>query len=222
MADLEQLLTFFDGLLQSAWYFPYLLLGTGIFFTIYLKAPQIFYFRHAWRVLRGTYDKPGATGDASHFQALTTAISGTVGTGNIGGVAFAIFLGGPAALFWMWMTAFFGMTTKFVEVTLSHKYRDVDDEGYIVGGPMFVMEKGLNLKWLGVIFAIATVVSSFGSGNMPQSNNIAVGLQGTFGIPELITGGVLALLLAVVILGGVKRIIKVAEKSCRRWPFCIS
>ena len=212
MADLEQILTFFDGLLQSAWYFPYLLLGTGIFFTIYLKAPQIFYFRHAWRVLRGTYDKPGATGDASHFQALTTAISGTVGTGNIGGVAFAIFLGGPAALFWMWMTAFFGMTTKFVEVTLSHKYRDVDDEGYIVGGPMFVMEKGLNLKWLGVIFAIATVVSSFGSGNMPQSNNIAVGLQGTFGIPEWMTGGVLALLLAVVILGGVKRIIKVAEK----------
>ena len=212
MADFEQILTFFDGLLQSAWYFPYLLLGTGVFFTIYLKAPQIFYFRHAWRVLRGQYDKPGAKGDASHFQALTTAISGTVGTGNIGGVAFAIFLGGPAALFWMWMTAFFGMTTKFVEVTLSHKYRDLDDEGYIVGGPMFVMEKGLNLKWLGVIFAIATVVSSFGSGNMPQSNNIAVGLQGTFGIPEWITGGVLALLLAVVILGGVKRIIKVAEK----------
>ncbi len=212
MADFEQILTFFDGLLQSAWYFPYLLLGTGVFFTIYLKAPQIFYFRHAWRVLRGQYDKPGAKGDASHFQALTTAISGTVGTGNIGGVAFAIFLGGPAALFWMWMTAFFGMTTKFVEVTLSHKYRDVDDEGYIVGGPMFVMEKGLNLKWLGIIFAIATVVSSFGSGNMPQSNNIAVGLQGTFGIPEWITGGVLALLLAVVILGGVKRIIKVAEK----------
>lgn len=212
MAEFEQVLSFADGLLQSAWYFPYLLLGTGIFFTLYLKAPQIFYFRHAWRVLKGTYDKPGAAGDASHFQALTTAISGTVGTGNIGGVAFAIFLGGPAALFWMWMTAFFGMTTKFVEVTLSHKYRETDDAGHIVGGPMYVMEKGLNMKWLGLIFAVATVVSSFGSGNMPQSNNIAIGLQGTFGIPTWASGAFLAVLLAVVILGGVTRIIKVAEK----------
>ena len=212
MAEFEQILTFADGLLQSAWYFPYLLLGTGIFFTLYLKVPQIFYFRHAWRVLRGHYDKPNSEGDASHFQALTTAISGTVGTGNIGGVAFAIFLGGPAALFWMWMTAFFGMTTKFVEVTLSHKYRQKDDAGHIVGGPMYVMEKGLNMKWLGVIFAIATVVSSFGSGNMPQSNNIAIGLQGTFGIPTWASGGGLAVLLALVILGGVTRIIKVAEK----------
>ncbi|MFL2534732.1 MAG: alanine/glycine:cation symporter family protein [Candidatus Azotimanducaceae bacterium] len=212
MGDVELMLTGLDGLLQSAWYFPYLLLGTGIFFTIYLKAPQIFYFRHAWRVVRGKYDRSGAVGDASHFQALTTAISGTVGTGNIGGVAFAIFLGGPAALFWMWMTAFFGMTTKFVEVTLSHKYREQDDDGHIVGGPMFVMEKGLNMKWLGVIFALATIVSSFGSGNMPQSNNIAVGLEGTFGIDPWVTGLVLGILLAIVILGGVKRIIRVAER----------
>ena len=212
MGDVELMLTGLDGLLQSAWYFPYLLLGTGIFFTIYLKAPQIFYFRHAWRVVRGKYDRSGAIGDASHFQALTTAISGTVGTGNIGGVAFAIFLGGPAALFWMWMTAFFGMTTKFVEVTLSHKYREQDDDGHIVGGPMFVMEKGLNMKWLGVIFALATIVSSFGSGNMPQSNNIAVGLEGTFGIDPWVTGLVLGILLAIVILGGVKRIIQVAER----------
>jgi AGCS family alanine or glycine:cation symporter len=205
-------LSWLDSLLGSAFYFPYLLLGTGVFFTLYLKVPQVRYFTHAWRVVRGKYDKPDHLGDATHFQALTTAIAGTVGTGNIGGVALAIYLGGPAALFWMWMTAFFGMTTKFVEVSLSHKYRQTDDHGFIVGGPMFVMEKGLNLKWLAVLFAIATVVSSFGSGNMPQSNNIASGMLSTFGIPAWITGLSLAILLGMVILGGIKRIVKVAEK----------
>jgi AGCS family alanine or glycine:cation symporter len=134
-----------------------------------------------------------------------------VGTGNIGGVALAIYLGGPAALFWMWMTAFFGMTTKFVEVTLSHKYRVVDDEGHIIGGPMYVMERRLNMKWLAVFFAVATVISSFGTGSLPQSNNIAIGVATTFGIPEWITGGVLAIALGLVILGGIKRIVRVAE-----------
>ena len=162
-----------DSLLGSAQYFPFLLLGTGVFFTLYLRFPQLRFFGHALKVVRGKYDKEGAVGDATHFQALTTAISGTVGTGNIGGVALAIYLGGPAALFWMWMTAFFGMTTKFVEVTLSHKYRTVDASGFIAGGPMYVMERRLNMKWLAGFFAIATVVSSFGTGNMPQSNNIA-------------------------------------------------
>ena len=212
ITGVEGSLSWLDSLLGSAFYFPYLLLGTGVFFTLYLKVPQVRYFTHAWRVVRGKYDKPDHLGDATHFQALTTAIAGTVGTGNIGGVALAIYLGGPAALFWMWMTAFFGMTTKFVEVSLSHKYRQTDDHGFIVGGPMFVMEKGLNLKWLAVLFAIATVVSSFGSGNMPQSNNIASGMLSTFGIPAWITGLSLAILLGMVILGGIKRIVKVAEK----------
>jgi AGCS family alanine or glycine:cation symporter len=212
ITGVEGSLSWLDSLLGSAFYFPYLLLGTGVFFTLYLKVPQVRYFTHAWRVVRGKYDKPHHLGDATHFQALTTAIAGTVGTGNIGGVALAIYLGGPAALFWMWMTAFFGMTTKFVEVTLSHKYRQTDDHGFIVGGPMFVMEKGLNLKWLAILFAIATVVSSFGSGNMPQSNNIASGMLSTFGIPAWITGLSLAILLGMVILGGIKRIVKVAEK----------
>ena len=206
------LLNTIDGYLGSAQYFPFVLLATGIFLTFYLKFPQIRYFNHAWRVLSGRYESPDAKGDASHFQALTTAISGTVGTGNIGGVALAIYLGGPAALFWMWMTAFFGMTTKFVEVTLSHKYRDTDAKGFIVGGPMYVMEKRLNLKWLAVFFALATVVSSFGTGNLPQSNNIASGLSGTFGIPEWLTGAVLATVLGLVIVGGISRIVKVAEK----------
>ena len=201
-----------DSLLGSAQYFPFLLLGTGVFFTIYLKFPQLRFFNHAMRIVRGKYDKDDAQGDATHFQALSTAISGTVGTGNIGGVALAIYLGGPAALFWMWMTAFFGMTTKFVEVTLSHKYRMLDEQGHIAGGPMYVMERRLNMKWLAVFFAVATVVSSFGTGNMPQSNNIASGIETSFGIPVWLTGAVLAIVLGMVIVGGIRRIVQVAEK----------
>ena len=212
VSALSGVLNLLDGYLGSAQWFPFVLLGTGVFFTLYLKFPQLRFFRHAIRIVRGKYDKDGAKGDATHFQALATAISGTVGTGNIGGVGLAIFLGGPAALFWMWMTAFFGMTTKFVEVTLSHKYRMVDEEGHIAGGPMYVMERRLNMKWLAVLFAIATVISSLGSGNLTQSNNIAVGMASTFEIPEWITGAVLAGLLFLVIVGGITRIVKVAEK----------
>lgn len=211
MDALTSFLNLLDSFLGSAAYFPFLLLGTGLFFTLYLKFPQIRFFGHAWRIVRGKYDKEGDPGDASHFQALSTAISGTVGTGNIGGVALAIYLGGPAALFWMWMTAFFGMTTKFVEVTLSHKYREVDAEGHIVGGPMYVMERRLNMKWLAIFFAIATVVSSFGTGNLPQSNNIANGIQTTFGVPVWMTGATLAIVLGLVIIGGIRRIVHVAE-----------
>jgi len=210
MGGFEGLFTFLDNLLGSAVWFPYVLLGTGLFFTLYLGFPQIRYFGHAWGVLRGKYAKPGDPGDTSHFQALATALSGTVGTGNIGGVAFAIFLGGPAALFWMWATAFFGMTTKFVEVTISHKYRVKDAEGRIAGGPMYYMERGLNMRWLAVFFAIAVVVSSFGTGSLPQSNNMASGLEASFGIPTWISGLVLAVLLGLVIIGGIRRIARVA------------
>jgi alanine or glycine:cation symporter, AGCS family len=201
-----------DGMLGSAWWFPYVLLGTGLFFTIYLKFPQVRYFKHAWMVVLGKYDKPNAPGDTTHFRALTTALSGTVGTGNIGGVAFAIFLGGPAALFWMWATAFFGMTTKFVEVTLSHKYRDKTPDGTMAGGPMYYMDKRLNMKWLAVAFAVATVISSFGTGNLPQSNGIATSIEATFGFDPLIVGSVLGILLALVILGGITRIAAVTSK----------
>jgi AGCS family alanine or glycine:cation symporter len=195
----------------SAW-FPYLLLGTGVFFTLYLKFPQLRFFRHAVRIVTGKYEKDTMKGDTSHFQALTTALSGTVGTGNIGGVGLAIYIGGPAALFWMWATAFLGMTTKFVECTLSHKYREVDEKGLIAGGPMYFMEKRLKMKWLAVIFAIATIICAFGTGNMPQINNIATSVDATFGVPAWITGGVLAVILAVIIIGGIKRIAKVTEK----------
>ena len=133
-----------------------------------------------------------------------------MGTGNIGGVALALHLGGPAALFWMWMTAFFGMTSKFVEVTLSHKYRNETADGTMAGGPMYYMEKGLNAKWLAVVFAVATVLSSFGTGNLPQINSIASGLESTFDLDPLITASVLSVLLALVIIGGITRIAKVA------------
>jgi len=210
MDRVNDFLIFIDGFLGSAIWFPALLLATGIFFTLYLGFPQIRYFRHAIAVTQGKFDKDGARGETSHFQALATALSGTVGTGNIGGVALALHLGGPAALFWMWMTAFFGMTSKFVEVTLSHKYRSVTEDGTVAGGPMYYMEKGLKLKWLAVLFAIATVLSSFGTGNLPQINNIAAGLESTFSLDPLITAIFMSALLALVIIGGITRIAKFA------------
>ena len=206
MEGLYGFLTMLDGFLGGAFWFPYVLLGVGLFFTIYLKFPQIRFFKHAWQVVTGKFDKESDPGDTTHFRALTTALSGTVGTGNISGVAFAIFLGGPAALFWMWVTAFLGMTTKFVEVTLSHKYRVKTEDGTMAGGPMYYMDRRLNMKWLAVAFAIATVVSSFGTGNLPQSNGIAQSIEATFGFEPWMVGSVLGILLALVILGGIQRI----------------
>ena len=210
MDAVNDLLILIDSYLGSAVWFPFLLLSVGIFFTLYLGFPQIRYFKHAIGITAGRFDKDGAKGDTSHFQALATALSGTVGTGNIGGVALALHLGGPAALFWMWVTAFFGMTSKFVEVTLSHKYREQTADGTMAGGPMYYMEKGMNAKWLAIIFAMATVLSSFGTGSLPQINSIAAGLQSTFDIEPIVTGAVLSVLLALVIIGGIKRIAAVA------------
>lgn len=221
MDTVGRLLSVLDGHLGAAVWFPYVLLGVGVFFTIYLGVPQVRYFARAWGVLFGRHSRSDAEGDTSHFQALSTALSGTVGTGNLGGVALAIFLGGPAALFWMWATAFVGMTTKFVEVTISHKYRVKDDQGRIAGGPMYFMERGLPAlrlggrawrfgKGLAAFFAVATVLSAIGSGNMPQSNNMASGLFTSFGIPMWVSGLVLATALFLVIVGGIKRIAAVA------------
>lgn len=201
----------------------FFLVGTGIFFTFYLGFPQIRYFNHAIKIVKGKFDKKTDKGDTSHFQALATALSGTVGTGNIAGVALAIHLGGPAALFWMLLTAFLGMCTKFVEVTLSHKYRDFDEQGMVAGGPMYYMKKRLNItlknkkvlqtgKWLGIFFAAATILSSFGSGSLPQIVSISDSIFATFGIKHIITGAVLSVLLALIIIGGIRRIAKVTEK----------
>jgi len=206
MHTLNEIFATIDGYIGGSAWFVYLLVGTGLFFTIYLKFPQIRYFRHAFVMVTGKYDEAGARGDTTHFRALTTALSGTVGTGNIAGVALAIHLGGPAALFWMLVTAALGMTTKFVEVTLSHKYREFAADGTAAGGPMYYMKNRLNMKWMAVLFALATIISSFGTGNMPQINSISNAMNTAFGVHPAITGLVLAVLLALIILGGIKRI----------------
>lgn len=212
MQELNDFLVNIDSYIGGSTWFVFALLGTGLFFTLYLKFPQIRYFNHAIRIVKGKYDKNTDKGDASHFQALATALSGTVGTGNIAGVALAIHLGGPSALFWMIVTAFFGMTTKFVEVTLSHKYREIAHDGSISGGPMYYMKNRLNMKWLAAIFAFGTIISSFGTGNMPQINSISSSVFSSFGIAPIVTGGVLAVILGFVIIGGIKRIVKVTDK----------
>ncbi|WP_017445057.1 alanine/glycine:cation symporter family protein [Gayadomonas joobiniege] len=210
MQEINQFLLLLDQYLGSAWYFPYLLLATGLFFTIYLSFPQFKLFRLGCRRLFSK--NSSGPGETSHFQALSTALSGTVGTGNIGGVALAIYLGGPAALFWMWVTAFLGMATKYVEVSLSHKYRERLADGSVSGGPMYYMRDRLKSPKLAAIFALAVVISSFGTGSMPQINNIALAMETTFAIPNYVTGLVLASLLGFVILGGIKRIAQVTSK----------
>ena len=212
METLTGILDFLTYWLVDQYWFPAFLIGTGIFFTIYLGFPQIKYFKHGWRILSGKYVKEDTEGDTTPFQALTTALSGTVGTGNIGGVALAIFLGGPAAIFWMWVTAFLGMTTKFVEVTLSHKYREKLPDGTMSGGPMYYIENGLNMKWLAIVFSVCLLMMCLGTGNMPQISSISVVLLDTFDIPKIVTGLVLSVLVWLVIIGGIKRIAQIASK----------
>ena len=212
METFTSVLEFLTYWLVDQYWFPAFLIGSGIFFTVYLGFPQIKYFKHGWRILSGRYVKEDTKGETTPFQALTTALSGTVGTGNIGGVALAIFLGGPAAIFWMWITAFFGMTTKFVEVTLAHKYRETLPDGSISGGPMYYIENGLNMKWLAILFSVCLLLMCLGTGNMPQISSIAVVMNDTFHIPKIVTGAVLAVLLWMVIIGGIKRIAQIASK----------
>ncbi len=208
MDTLNNYILLVDSYFGSAAWFPLLLLLVGIFFTVFLGVPQFKYFLQGWKILFSS--GKGNTGQTSPFQALSTALSGTVGTGNIGGVAMAIFIGGPAALFWMWITAFLGMTTKFVEVSLSHAYREKNNSGEVSGGPMLYMEKGLNMKWLGVIFAFSLLISTFGSGNMPQIDNISSTIESSFGLDPLVTSIVMSFLVALVIIGGIERISSIA------------
>lgn len=212
MQEVNRILSLIDAHFGGSQWFVFLLLGTGLFFTIYLKFPQVRFFRHALQVVRGKFDSHQDRGDTSHFQALATALSGTVGTGNIAGVALAIHLGGPSALFWMLMTAFVGMTTKMVEVTLSHKYREQTGDGTISGGPMYYMKHRLQLGWLAGLFAVATILSSFGTGSLPQINSIANAMFASFGIRHYVTGAVLSVLLGLIVIGGIKRIAQVTEK----------
>ena len=212
MAEFNNFLLMLDSNLSGSWWFPALLIGTGIFFTIYLGFPQFRFFGQALKIVSGKKSKSDSEGETTGFQALTTAMSGAVGTGNIGGVALAIWTGGPAAIFWMWITAVFGMTTKFVEVTLGHKYRTKLEDGSISGGPMYYIEHALNMKWVAILFAFLMMITAIGSGNMPQINNIALVMNTEFSVPKLITGLVLGVLLWIIIIGGIKRIASVASK----------
>ena len=211
MDKFNDFLLLLDANLSGSWWFPALLIGTGIFFTIYLGFPQFKYFGSALKIVSGKNDSD-SEGETTGFQALTTAMSGAIGTGNIGGVALAIWTGGPAAIFWMWITAIFGMTTKYVEVTLGHKYRTTLADGSISGGPMYYIEQGLNMKWVAILFAFLMMITAIGSGNMPQINNIALVMHTEFAVPKLFTGLFLGALLWVIIIGGIKRIASVASK----------
>ena len=212
MDAFNNFLILLDSNLSGSWWFPSLLIGTGIFFTFYLGFPQFKFFGNGWRIVSGKYDKSESKGETTPFEALTTAMSGAVGTGNIGGVALAIWTGGPAAIFWMWITAIFGMTTKFVEVTLAHKYRTTLSDGSISGGPMYYIEQGLNMKWVAILFSLLMMITAIGSGNMPQINNIALVMNTEFAVPKLFTGLFLGALLWVIIIGGIQRIASVASR----------
>ena len=207
----------------------YLLVGSALFFTIYFGFPNLKYFWTAINVVRGKYDKlekndnDSKDGEVSHFQALATAVSGTVGNGNIAGVALAIALGGPGATFWMIVCGLLGMSTKFVECTLGVYYRDVDEDGVVYGGPMYYISKGLKskgFKTLGTIaaslFAIFCIGGSFGGGNAAQSNQATIVIKNLFGYESTFAGAmigiVLATLVGVIIIGGIKRIASVTEK----------
>jgi AGCS family alanine or glycine:cation symporter len=178
MENLEALTGQFVGLV---WGLPLvgLLVGAGIIFTIYFGFPQITMLKHAIDIVRGKFDKPEDQGEISHFQALCTALSATVGLGNIAGVAVAVAAGGPGAVFWLWVAGFIGMSTKFTEVTLSLKYRDVTPECHVHGGPMFVIRNALSKKFgfLAWGYAFFVILSSFGAGNMFQSNQIEAVLE---------------------------------------------
>jgi alanine or glycine:cation symporter, AGCS family len=198
------------------------LLGTGVFLTLRLGLIQIRRLGHGFAVTSGKYDDPNETGDVSHFQALTTALSATVGIGNIAGVAIAIHIGGPGALFWMWITALLGMATKYSEVTLAQHFRVKIDEGHVwegsvAGGPMYYIEKGIKEVWgwnwkpVAAFFAFMLMITSFLTGNAIQANTIATQVADNFGIATWITGLVTAGVVGLVIIGGIRRIGKVTS-----------
>lgn len=195
------------GLIWGNWLVA-VLIATGIFLTVRLRFPQITGFTHALKILSGKYDKKTDPGEISHFQALSAALSATLGLGNIAGVAIAITAGGPGALVWMWVTGFFGMATKAASCTLAVKYRTVNADGSVAGGPMYTITRGMGEKFkpLAVIFSVLTVISSFGAISMFQSNQVASAFSHNLGIDPFHTGLILVAMVALVIIGGIKRI----------------
>ena len=213
---MEGLMQFNDAVNSFVWgpIMLLLLVGTGVYLTL---RTNFFSITKLGYIMRNTLMKmfekeQKGEGEVTAFQAVATALAGTIGTGNIAGVATAIALGGPGAIFWMWLSAIFGMTTKFAEVVLSINYREKTEDGRFVGGPMYYIQNGLKWKWLAYVFAGFGALASFGIGNMTQSNSVAASLEVSFGIPVMVTGVGLAVLTAVVILGGLKRIVQVTEK----------
>ena len=219
MEILTQFEKFLETTVEIIWGVPtvIVLVAAGVWLTFYLGGSifgiQAKAFFHSFSVLRGKYDNPDHPGDINHFQALTTALSATVGMGNIGGVALVIKLGGPGALFWMILTGLVGMATKFAESTLAINYRKVDEDGNTRGGPMYYIEMGLGKKFksMAIFYAIAIAIASYGFTNMFQTNQCAEILQKSFGIPRLGTGILLAIFAGLVIIGGIKRIGKVTS-----------
>ncbi|WP_422443671.1 alanine/glycine:cation symporter family protein [Thermoanaerobacterium sp. DL9XJH110] len=185
-----------------------LLVGTHVFLTFRLKGIQRYIFKAIKLSLTRTSE---GEGDVSHFGALTTALAATVGTGNIVGVATAVGWGGPGAVFWLWITGVFGIATKYAEALLSVKYRTKNSLGQMAGGPMYVLERGLGMKWLGVIFALFTAIAGFGIGVTVQANSISDMVRTTFNVPSWITGLIIAVLTGIVIIGGIKSIARVCE-----------
>lgn len=212
MEILEQIVSALNTLVwNTPSVFPFLvvlLLGYGLFITLRLGFIQLRKLKHGFKVVSGAYDDPEDEGDVNHFQALSTALSATVGTGNIAGVALAIHYGGPGALVWMWITALLGMAIKYSECTLAVHYRRKNADGSVSGGPMYYIERGLGKNWkaMAIAFAALTVICSFFTGNAIQANTVADVMSSGFGIPVFITGAITASVVAVVILGGIKRI----------------
>lgn len=188
-----------------------LLLGTGIYFTIRLRFVQVREFFHGWKIALGFFEHSKHKGEIKHFQALSTALSATVGTGNIAGVATAIALGGPGAVVWMWLTGLFGMALKYASAVLALKYRVIGEDGSVAGGPMYYLARGLGIKWLAVLFAFCAAITATVIGNMVQSNSVADVLHSSLQIPHFFTGICIAIFVWLVIVGGIKRIAGVTQ-----------
>lgn len=191
------------------WPLLVLLVGTGIYLTARLGFLQLRLLPYSLKLAFSKNQDKNSEGDISHFQALMTALAATIGTGNIAGVATAVFVGGPGAVLWMWLSGLFGMATKYAEAILAVKYRVTNKNGEMSGGPMYYLERGLKMKWLGITFAVFGSVAAFGIGNMVQSNSVADAVH-TFGVPFWVTGLILMILTGLVILGGIKSIGKVS------------
>lgn len=205
MTQFEEFLGNVSGWVWGPWLLV-LLVGTGIYLTFRLSFLQFSLLPYSLKLAFSKKQDKKSEGDISHFQALMTALAATIGTGNIAGVATAVFIGGPGAVLWMWLSALFGMATKYAEAILAVKYRVKNKNGEMSGGPMYYLDKGLNAKWLGVLFAFFGAFAAFGIGNMVQSNSVADAVQTTFNVPGWATGLILMVLTGLVILGGIKSI----------------